>query len=527
MKLRLRRLPLVLLLALALLPCRVCAAAPSDVAPGAWYAEAVTELWSAGILNGYEDGTFRPDRSVSAAEFLAVLARQTGLAPAAPQTAHWASGLLESARKAGWYDWDELPPTGEGFDRPITRQLAVKAMMRAYYPNTAYDFNTESAKLRDFAQLDGRYYNEVLGAYALGLAAGDEHGDFDPKGALTRAAACMLLWRAEKGAAPAPRPAAPEPAAPQSAETPVPVPTQAARGGVSEHGWLHVDGTQLRGESGEAVVLRGMSSHGLQWYPQFACAQAVRNTAAFGANLFRAAMYTGEGGYLSRSAEMKSRLIAAVDAAIAADLYVIIDWHILSDGDPSAHTREAADFFREMARRYGDNPAVLYEICNEPNGNVSWERNVKPYANTVISAIREEAPRSVILVGSPTWSQDVHRAAEDPLEGENLMYTLHFYAGTHGGELRERIDGARAKGLAVFVSEWGVSRADGSGGVFLKESAEWLDFLAKRGISWANWSLCDKNETSAALRPGTRTDRAWTAEDLSESGKFVFSHFSD
>ena len=192
----------------------------------------------------------------------------------------------------------------------------------------------------------------------------------------------------------------------------------------------------------------------------------------------------------------------------------------------SSHVEEAEAFFDFMAARYGDNPAVIYEICNEPNGNVTWERDVKPYAQRVIPIIRTRAPQSVILVGSTTWSQDIHVAARSPLEGENLMYTLHFYAGTYGETLRQRIDSALAAGLPVFVSEWGTSRADGSGGVFLKESEEWLDFLDQRGISWVNWSLCDKSETSAALRPGTPPEGRWTREDLSESGRFVFSRFS-
>ena len=158
-------------------------------------------------------------------------------------------------------------------------------------------------------------------------------------------------------------------------------------------------------------------------------------------------MYTGEGGYLSQPAAVKAQLIAAVDAAIQADLYVIIDWHILSDGNPAAHTDQAVAFFTEMAQRYGDNPAVLFEICNEPNGNITWSGNVKPYAQRVVSAIRAYAPRSIILVGSPTWSQDIHQAAADPLQGTNLMYTLHFYAGTHGDWLRQRADQALAQGL--------------------------------------------------------------------------------
>ena len=168
---------------------------------------------------------------------------------------------------------------------------------------------------------------------------------------------------------------------------------------------------------------------------------------------------------------------------------------------------------------------MLYEICNEPNGNISWSGNVKPYAEKVVLAIRAQAPKAEILIGSPTWSQDIHQAAADPVAGENLMYTLHFYAGTHGQELRDRIDAVRAKGLPVFVSEWGTSRADGSGGVFLAESAQWLDFLAQRGISWCNWSLCDKGETSAALKPGTQPSGVWSQESLTQSGQFVFSRF--
>lgn len=105
------------------------------------------------------------------------------------------------------------------------------------------------------------------------------------------------------------------------------------------------------------------------------------------------------------------------------------------------------------------------------------------------------------------------------------MYTLHFYAGTHGKELRDRIDAAMKKGIGIFVSEWGTSRADGNGGVFTKEADVWLDFLDQKGISWANWSLCDKSETSAALKPGASANGGWKQGDLSESGKYVFSKF--
>ncbi|MCI9156282.1 MAG: cellulase family glycosylhydrolase [Lawsonibacter sp.] len=505
------------LLALACLLILTGAARFSDVPEGSWYAQPVGEMAAKGLISGYPEGVFGPGDPITAAQFVAIAARCAGLAPVPGQTGHWAAGSLQAALQAGWYDWDEIPPTGERFDQPISRQLAVKILMRALLPQARGDYNTESRKIRDFSQLDGRYYEPVLAAYASGVVSGDNLGNFNPQNGLSRAEACVMFLQAIRRSGGVQTPTAvPEP----------PPPAAAAQGGVSEHGWLQVIGTQLCGEDGQPVVLRGMSSHGIQWYGQYASPQSIQNTAQYGANLFRVAMYTGENGYLSNPAAIRQKVIQAVDGAIACNLYVIIDWHILSDGDPMTCVTQAEAFFAEMAERYRDQPGVLYEICNEPNGAVTWEGNVKPYAQRVIAAIRKSSPRSVILVGSPTWSQDIHLAAQSPLEEDNLMYTLHFYAGTHGEELRRRVDSALAKGLPVFVSEWGTSRADGSGGVFLEESAQWLDFLDRRGISWANWSLCDKNETSAALRPGTSPDRAWSREDLSQSGAFVFSRFA-
>ena len=505
----------VLLLCLALLAAAPAAAAFSDVSEGSWYSGVVARMAEQKLLSGYPDGTFRPDAPITAAEFVTVTARCASLSPVRGQTDHWAAGMMQAALQAGWYDWDELPPTGEGFDRPISRQLAVKIVMRALLPQARGDYSTESVKLRDFAQLNGRYYEPVLAAYAAGVVSGDREGNFRPLSGLSRAEACVLFQNAGAGGHSAPAPA----------PDPVPRPVQAVRGGTAQNGWLQVIGTQLCNEAGEPVVLRGMSSHGLHWYGQFASRQAIQATADWGANVFRAAMYTEEGGYLSQPEAVEARLTAAVDGAVESGMYVIIDWHILSDGNPMDHVEEAEGFFSAMARRYGDNPAVLYEVGNEPNGSVTWAGDVKPYARRVIQAIRTYAPRSVILVGSPTWSQDVHLAAADPLEGDNLMYTLHFYAGTHGAQLRERADSALRQGLPLFVSEWGTSRADGGGGVFPEESGVWLDFLDSRGISWCSWSLCDKNESSAALCPGASADGGWSWEELSASGRLVFPRF--
>lgn len=501
-------------------PVRAAQGAFSDVAPDAWYAETVADMTEAGWLSGYPDGTFQPQKTISGAEFVTVVARCAALSPTTGQTAHWASGTLQAALNAGWYDWDELPPTGEQHDAPIPRQLAIKILMKALLPEARGDYAQQAHKLQDLSDLNGRYYDAVFAAYAAGVVTGDDRGYFHPQQGLTRAEACAIIQRATAQRTPSDTPQPDTPTTP-----PVQEPVTPVQGGVSQNGWLQVKGTRLCNQAGEPVVLHGMSSHGVQWYPQFTSQAALANTARYGANLFRVAMYTEEGGYLHNPKTVLNQTIQAVEAAIAQDMYVIVDWHILSDGNPMTHLTEAKAFFTEMATRYGDNPAVLFEICNEPNGNITWAGDVKPYAQAVVATIRQSAPRSVILIGSPTWSQDLHLAAADPVSGTNLMYTCHFYAGTHGQWLRDRIDTALAAGLPIFISEWGTSASDGNGGVFLPETAQWLDFLKTRNISWANWSLCDKNESSAALNPGTNPGGVWTEKDLSASGKVVFGGF--
>ncbi|MFZ5988273.1 MAG: glycoside hydrolase family 5 protein [Bacillota bacterium] len=301
-----------------------------------------------------------------------------------------------------------------------------------------------------------------------------------------------------------------------------PVPSVDKNTFVGRNGKLQVIGTQLCNENKEPVQLIGMSSMSLNLYGRFVnkdTLQWLRDD--WGVNVFRAAMYTEEGGYIANQS-IKEKVKEAVQAAIDLGIYVIIDWHILSDGDPNKYKEQSKEFFKEMSSLYGNYPNVIYEICNEPNGdNVKWANSIKPYAEEVIPVIRQSAPDSIILVGTATWSQEVHDAADNPLSFDNIMYVCHFYAGTHGSWLRDRIDYALGKGAPIFVSEWGTSQANGSDGVFLEESLQWINFLNERKISWVNWSLCDKDESSAALTSTASSKGGWTDNDLTESGLFV------
>lgn len=288
---------------------------------------------------------------------------------------------------------------------------------------------------------------------------------------------------------------------------------------VSSNGWLKIENNTLVNEEGNKIQLRGMSTHGLQWYKEYANEDMIKSLRdEWNSNLFRIAMYTSENGYIQNKS-LKEDVIKIVDIAIKLDMYVIIDWHILSDNDPLTYKEQAKEFFREMSQKYKDVPNVIYEICNEPNGNITWEGNIKPYAEEVINVIKENSKKSIIIVGTGTWSQDVDKAAANPINDDKVMYALHFYAGTHTEWLRERAKQALTK-IPIFVSEWGTSAASGNGGVYLDEAKKWVDFMKENNISWANWSLCDKNESSALLLPNAPTTHIDDSY-LSESGKFV------
>jgi endoglucanase len=231
--------------------------------------------------------------------------------------------------------------------------------------------------------------------------------------------------------------------------------------------------------------------------------------------LVRAAMGVEEsGGYLQDRSGNLARVRAVVDAAIANDMYVIIDWH---SHRAESYRNDAIAFFQDMARSYGNRNHVIYEIYNEPL-QVSWSGTIKPYAQAVINAIRAIDPDNLIVVGTPTWSQDVDVAAADPVSGTNIAYTLHFYAGTHGQSLRDKAQTALNRGVALFVTEWGAVNANGDGAVATAATQEWMNFLRARGISHANWAINDKAEGASALKPGSSTSGGWPASQLTASG---------
>ena len=293
---------------------------------------------------------------------------------------------------------------------------------------------------------------------------------------------------------------------------------------VAQNGWLQVSGSQIQNQQGEQVQLKGVSSHGIQWFGKFVNEGAMRTLRDdWGLTVFRVAMYTGDGGYIANP-KLKNKVYEAVDAAIKLGIYVIIDWHILNDSDPNIYKWQSKAFFQEMSARYKNDPNVIYEICNEPNGGATWSGHIKPYADEIISAIRANGANSLVIVGTPTWSQEVDKVIEEPLQQYNVSYAVHFYSGAHTQWLRDRIGRALNANISVFISEWGTSGASGDGGPYLEESANWMNFLNSSKVSWVAWSLSDKWETSASLKPGANPWGSWNDGNITESGRFIKSY---
>lgn len=291
---------------------------------------------------------------------------------------------------------------------------------------------------------------------------------------------------------------------------------------VERHGALRVVGKELCDKNGSPVQLCGISSHGLHWHGKYANENVLRWLRDdFNADLWRAALYTAP--YVSNKA-LYSKISDSVEAAKKLGLYVIVDWHVIDEHDPLLYADEAAAFFERVASTYSDCPNIIYEICNEPNGKaVTWEGNIKPYAERIIPIIRKHCD-NIIVVGTPDYSGDLKSVWKSPILGqENIMYCLHFYAGTHGANYRKQIKGTRRRGLPVFVTEWGTTQASGDGGVFEKETLKWINFMAANNISWANWSVNNKGEDSGILKFNKDRDAkgGWQESDLQPSGILV------
>ena len=277
------------------------------------------------------------------------------------------------------------------------------------------------------------------------------------------------------------------------------------------------------------VRLFGMSTHGIAWYPEYVCEEVFRALHdEWKTNCVRIAVYTDEfRGYCNGGDKehMKDLVEKGVSIAEKLGMYVIVDWHVLRDCDPMRYADEAEEFFSDMSARFADRSNVLYEICNEPNGSGTWDR-ITEYSNRMIPVIRKNSPDAVIIVGTPNWSQDIHCALDKPFKWDNVMYSLHFYAATHKGTLRSRLERCVEAGLPVFINEFNLCEASGKGEIDHDESEAWREVIDRLGLSCICWCLSNSGDTCGVFAKNCTKLSDWTDEDLKNSGQIIKSWFS-
>ncbi|MDE7291597.1 MAG: glycoside hydrolase family 5 protein [Treponemataceae bacterium] len=311
--------------------------------------------------------------------------------------------------------------------------------------------------------------------------------------------------------------------------TPNPPPASQTGTPFERHGKLHVSGAYLYDEHDQKYQLYGMSTHGINFGTEFS---RYVNKDAFktlfddwNTNCIRLVLYPKDyNGYCNGGdkAALKKLICDGIDYATELGMYVLVDWHV-HNYNPKETQAEAITFLSEISKKYASYGNVLYEICNEPTGS-PWSTAIKPYAQAVIPKIRENAPDAVIIVGTNTWSQDLDEAWADKLNFDNVMYTFHFYAGTHSN-LKSRVENVITKGMPVFITEFGTCNASGDGGFNAAESNSWFALIKKYNISHMNWSLCNKNETASVILENCAKTSGWAESDLTESGKLIYNHF--
>lgn len=281
---------------------------------------------------------------------------------------------------------------------------------------------------------------------------------------------------------------------------------------VSRNGYLRVEGSQLVNAQGEPIQLRGVSLGWHNLWPRFYNTGTVKALAEdWGADIVRCSIGLDINSY---SFDSRPELgYAAVDSivkgAVDSGIYVLIDFHSHAN-----NLALAKEFFTTVSKKYGTLPNLLLEIWNEPT-KISWDE-AKEYAEELIPIIRQYAPQSIIIVPTPRWDQDVDKAADNPIEGfNNIMYSLHYYAATHGDKYRAKAQYAISKGLPLFMSECAAMVHTGDGVIDTRSWEEWMKIADDNKISWIAWSISDKDETCSMLRPSAKSrGTKWTDDDL-------------
>jgi uncharacterized repeat protein (TIGR02543 family) len=241
----------------------------------------------------------------------------------------------------------------------------------------------------------------------------------------------------------------------------------------------------------------------------------------------------------------KTWLFNAITWAEELGMYAIVDYHVLTPGNPLDYLNStgqvwqtATDFFEDVSTfvKQHNYKHVIYEICNEPNGAAATWTAIRTFADAVLPIIANNDPNAVVIVGTRQWSQILTDPRDNPVTPRanlQIIYTFHIYACEHGNLLTSQFTDAMLRRIPVFVTEWNDTQASGAGSCGTPPSTNATTFINRcnntdtQSVSWTAWSWSPtgsgENQTSASWKGGTPTNgTGYTVSNLSPTGKMMY-----
>ncbi|WP_176222110.1 C40 family peptidase [Tuberibacillus sp. Marseille-P3662] len=167
-----------------------------DVAKSYWAYEKITKLSKNNVINGYKDDTFRPRQTISRAEVAQILANHFNLDTSSSSGSFsdvssnfWGAGAINAADKAGYIDGYKNGTFKP--NQPITRQEVAALFTKVF--NLSAD--TRKVDFKDVSE-DDWSYDSIQAMAAAGLTTGYKNNTFKPKEETTRAEFVVFLYRA-------------------------------------------------------------------------------------------------------------------------------------------------------------------------------------------------------------------------------------------------------------------------------------------------------------------------------------------
>ena len=305
-------------------------------------------------------------------------------------------------------------------------------------------------------------------------------------------------------------------------------------GYATAHGKPRLDSIQLVDGHGDPLQLIGVSAHNILTFANCYTFAALQHLVTeWGITCFRITVYLEEtNGYYDKPTENDAAIARLVTDCETLGIYAIINYHVHEIGDPNhyldyqgAPTGPAITFWQTQATAYLNKNHVLYEIANEPN-EVDWQPNLVAYLNAVIDAIRVIDTETIIIAGTPQWSQALYYPGNDGglTDTYNVMYAFHFYAAAHLF-LYDVVE-QYSRTLPIFVSEWSPSSWDSVSEPNLDNSDQFTSLFSgtlannPQRISSTAWAWADKGgEAVSLLNAGACGSQSWSS--LTCTGKYI------